>query len=53
LLRNHKRRGQGPIWAVEPCDDDDDDDDDASKKKNAEYREATKKTDNFLCTMRK
>jgi hypothetical protein len=28
LLRNSKRRGQGPIWAVEPYDDDGDDDDD-------------------------
>jgi hypothetical protein len=23
--------GQGPNWAVEPCDDDDDDDDDKHK----------------------
>jgi hypothetical protein len=28
LLRNPKRGGQGPNWAVEPYDDDDDDDDD-------------------------
>jgi hypothetical protein len=26
LLRNPIRGGQGPNWAVEPCDDDDDDD---------------------------
>jgi hypothetical protein len=26
LLRNPKRGGQGPIWAVQPYDDDDDDD---------------------------
>jgi hypothetical protein len=25
LLRNPKRGGQGPTWAVEPYDDDDDD----------------------------
>jgi hypothetical protein len=27
LLRNAKRGGLGPIWAVKPYDDDDDDDD--------------------------
>jgi hypothetical protein len=32
LLRNFKKGGQGPIWAVEPYDDDDDDDDDDDKK---------------------
>jgi hypothetical protein len=28
LLRNPKKGGEGPTWAVEPYDDDDDDDDD-------------------------
>jgi hypothetical protein len=28
MLRNPKRGGEGPYWAVEPYDDYDDDDDD-------------------------
>jgi hypothetical protein len=28
LLRNPNREGQGPNWAVEPCDDDNGDGDD-------------------------
>jgi hypothetical protein len=35
LLRNPKKGGQGPTWAVEPYDDDDDDEWEATKSKRA------------------